>query len=131
MSNMLLIKSDWNNQETFKMIPIDLSCPFVECIYDRDSKVLAIIGKTTKQSFHMVRKIDDNGDIVTRKIRTEGSSPYKEERKLLETFQEYYITNVDDIRQIVKMFGSNNSTFDFEKYLVGMDATGTPSTPAS
>jgi hypothetical protein len=79
----------------------------------------------------MVRKIDDNGDIVTRKIRTEGSSPYKEERKLLETFQEYYITNVDDIRQIVKMFGSNNATFDFEKYLVGMDATGTPSTPAS
>lgn len=117
MNNMLLINSEWNGRASFKMIPADLSCPFVECIYDPASKVLAVVGKTIKQSFHMVHKTDDNGDPMERKIRREGASHFKQERKLLETFNEYYLADVEDIRQFIARFAINVETFDIEKYL--------------
>ena len=132
MNNMMLIKSEWNGKETFKMIPINLDSPFVECIYDANANVLAIVGKTIKQSFHMLRKVDDNGDIIPRKIRTEGANPFKEERKLIETFQEYYVTDTEDIKEIVKMFASNSDTFDFSKYLrQGLEAVPQSEVPTS
>ena len=42
----MLIKSDWNQRPTFKMVPVSVDCPYVECIYDPESKVLALIGVT-------------------------------------------------------------------------------------
>ena len=50
-SNMLLIKSNWNDGETFRMIPLTIDCPYVECIYDPKQKVLVLISKITKTAF--------------------------------------------------------------------------------
>jgi len=105
--SMMIIKSDWNQQPTFKMVPVSVNCPYVECIYDPESKVLALIGNIKKNVFHMMPKLDDNGDIVARKVRTEGSKTYKEERRTVETFQEYYITDNAQISEFVEMFGIN------------------------
>jgi len=104
---MMIIKSDWNQQPTFKMVPVSVNCPYVECIYDPESKILALIGNIKKNVFHMMPKLDDNGDIVARKVRTEGSKTYKEERRTVETFQEYYITDNAQISEFVEMFGIN------------------------
>jgi hypothetical protein len=106
-NSMMIIKSDWNNQPTFKMIPLSKDCPYVEGIYDPQSKVLALIGLTKKNIFHMMPKLDDNGDVVTRKVRTEASKTHKEERKTVETFQEYYLVDVEDIKAFLKIFAIN------------------------
>lgn len=107
MSNMMLTTSTWKEGKTFKMIPTSADCPYVECIYDPQSKVLAAIGTTRKNIFHMMPKLDDNGDVVPRKTRTEGAKAHKEERKTVETFQEYYIIDVDDIKAFVNRFAIN------------------------
>jgi len=104
---MMIIKSDWNNQPTFKMIPLSKDCPYIEGIYDPQSKVLALIGCTKKNIFHMMPKLDDNGDVVTRKVRTEPSKTNKEERKTVETFQEYYLIDLDDIKSFLNRFAIN------------------------
>ncbi len=108
----MVIKSDWNQQPTFKMIPVSKECPYVECIYDPQSKVLALIGYTRKNVFHMMPKLDDNGDIVMRKVRTEGAKANKEERRTVETFQEYYLSDIEDIKAFIKLFAINNTAAD-------------------
>ena len=111
-NSMMIIKSDWNNQPTFRMIPTDTNCPYVECIFDPQSKILAVIGSIKKNVFHMMPKLDDNGDIVARKVRSEGSKSHKEERKTVETFQEYYISDIDDIKAFVAIFAINADKLD-------------------
>ena len=37
-NSMMVIKSDWNNQPTFKMIPLSKDCPYIEGIYDHSLK---------------------------------------------------------------------------------------------
>lgn len=113
--SMMVIKSDWNNRPTFKMIPLGTSCPYVECIYDPESKVLAIIGLTKKNVFHMMPKLDDNGDVVPRKVKTDGAKPYKEDRRTIETFQEYYISDLSQISEFIEMFAINPNVS--EEYL--------------
>ena len=105
--SMMIIKSDWNQQPTFKMIPVSVNCPYVECIYDPQSKVLALIGNIKKNVFHMMPKLDDNGEVVGRKVGTEGSKTYKEERRTVETFQEYYLVDSADIKAFLEMFAVN------------------------
>lgn len=117
MSNMMLISSTWKNGKTFKMIPTDVECPYVECIFDVDMKVLAVIGAVQKDIFHMLPKMDANGDVEMRKTPSREGKPYKEERRTIETFQEYYIEELDEIRAFVKRFAFNADTFDIEKYI--------------
>ncbi len=105
--SMLIVKSEWNGEPTFRMIPIHKDCPYVECIYDTKSKTLAIIGGTRKNVFHMIPKLDDNGDVVMKKVKTDASKPYKEERRTVETFQEYYITEKDEVVNFTHMFATN------------------------
>lgn len=111
--SMMIIKSDWNQQPTFKMIPVSVDCPYVECIYDPQSKVLALIGSTKKNVFHMMPKLDDNGDVVGRKLKpADGSKNYKEERRTVETFQEYYLIDSGDINTFLTMFAVNPEAAD-------------------
>lgn len=114
----MLVTGSWGNQKTFKMIPLSPDCPYNEAIFDRDSKVLALIGKEKKQSMHMVAKLDDNGDVKTMRIgRRANGKEYAEERKTLETYYEYYIENPDEIKSVVNFFAFNADTFDFNQYL--------------
>jgi hypothetical protein len=110
--SMFIIKSDWGGKPTFRMIPISKDCPYVECIFDPDSKVLAAIGHTKKNIMHMMTRLDENGDPVKRKMAAPGTNPYKEERKTIETFQEYYISDAAEIKKFIKMFASNAEYFD-------------------
>ena len=108
---MMLVESTWQDTKTFKMIPVSNDCPYVECIYDPSSKVLVLIGKTTKTSLHMLPKLDEYGKAVS------GNRGAKQERRSIDTFQEYYIEEEKDIKEIVKMFAVNASKFDIAKFL--------------
>lgn len=117
-SSMMLITANWGKEKSFKMVPLTLDCPFNEVIFDPKQKILALISKERKQSLHMLVKLNDQGDPVKIKI---GSRPdgkdYAEERKLLETYYEYYVEDLNEIEVMINMLAVNASTFDFQQYL--------------
>lgn len=117
MKNMLLIHSNWKEAKTFKMMPAVDHCPFLECIYDSQVKVLAVISKLKKDTFHMLPKLDANGDPEMRKTPGKDGSPYKQERRTQETYQEYYLEDLRDIQEFVMMFAVNYSTFPIDEYI--------------
>lgn len=117
MKNMLIVTSMWNDIPTFRLIPVDSFCPFIECIFDTESQVLVIFSKQVKQSFHMVPKLNESGDpIVVKKPRMNGKS-YMEERRVIDTFHEFYITEKEEILDFIKDFATNSDTFDTTKYI--------------
>jgi len=116
--SMMLVTGTWGNGKTFKMIPVTPDCPYNEAIYDRDSKVLALIGKERKQSMHMLAKLNEFGDVQRLKIgKRENGKDYAEERKTIETYYEYYIENPEEIVDVVNMLSINADTFDFNQYM--------------
>lgn len=108
---MMLVKSSWQEDKTFKMIPISESSPYVECIYDPESKVLVLISKITKTSLHMLPKLDDYGQPMT------GSKGAKQIRNKIEVFQEFYIEEKDAIEEIVNIFAINSDKFDYKSFM--------------
>jgi len=111
--NMMLVVQEHRGMPTFSLIAINENCPYVECIYVPDMKQLAIISKTTKDTFHFLPKIDDNGDTVMAKARKVQGRMYKEERKQIKTYYEYTLVNEDDIKAFIEMFAVNSSTFPY------------------
>jgi hypothetical protein len=118
LNSMLLITSNWNNKKSFRLIPITNDCPYVECIFDLDTKVLAVIGKETKESFHMLPKLNEFGDLQRMKIgKRDNGKDYAEERKSLDTFYEYYIEEKQEVVEFIKMIAANADTFDYAQYV--------------
>jgi HD-GYP domain-containing protein (c-di-GMP phosphodiesterase class II) len=116
--SMMLITGAWGQTKTFKMIPVSNDAPYNEAIFDRDSKVLALIGKEKKQSMHMVAKLDDNGDVKRMKVgRRDNGKDYAEERKTLETYYEYYLDNSEEIKNVINLLCINADSFDYNEYL--------------
>ena len=117
-NSMMLITSTWGSSKTFKMIPVTPDCVYNEAIFDLDSKVLALISKEKKESLHMVAKVNEWGDVVPMKIgKRSNGKDYAEERKSLETFYEYYIEDIDEIKDIVSMFAVNAESFNISSFL--------------
>lgn len=106
---MMLVESTWQDAKTFKMIPVSSDCPYVECIFDPTSKVFVIISKVTKTSLHMLPKLDEYGKAIS------GNRGAKQERRSIDTFQEYYIEEMDSIVDVVNLFAVNAKKFDITK----------------
>lgn len=118
-NSMLLISSLWKDKATFKMIPTSLDCPYNECIYDPEEKILAIVSKQKKEAFHMLPKLTDTGDVVLVKNgkRIDGK-PYAEQRVMMDTYYEYFIREQNEIEDFVTSFASNTASFDFQRYFI-------------
>ena len=117
-NSMRIITSSWGPARTFKMIPVTKECPYNECIFDVNTKVLAIISKESKESFHMMPKLTETGDVMRLKIgKKENGKDYAEERKSLVTFYEYYIEDKDEIVDFVMSIAENAESFDFQQYI--------------
>lgn len=114
---MTIVSSVWNDAKTFKLIPTRLDCPYVECIYDSNIGVLAVVSKNKKQSYHMLPKLDENGDVMYMKMsKRSNNKEYKEERRLLESFQEYYIIEEEEIINFISKFADNADSFDYKEF---------------
>ncbi len=118
--SMMLITSTWGESKTFRLIPIENNCPFVEAIYDPEGGVLVLISNVKKQSLHMLAKLDEQGDTVKLKKPRANFKPYPEERKTIETFQEYYVAEKSEIKDIINMFAINAESFDYSTTLAGV-----------
>jgi hypothetical protein len=116
-SNMLLIKSSWNDGETFKLLPVSQDCPYVECIFDPATKVFVVISKVSKTSLHMLPKLDDNGDPAPLKTKRANGRMVKEERNTIDTFQEYYVEDKDAMIDVINLLAINKDTFDYNKFI--------------
>lgn len=110
---MKLITCPWQGQKSFRLMPVSKDCPYTEGLYDPNGKVLVLISVLKKESFHMVQRLDDDGHPIPTKDRKNA----KQERKLLETFTEYYITEKVEIEEAIKDHAVNADTFDFATYL--------------
>jgi hypothetical protein len=101
--SMLLYSSDWHGIRTFRMMPVKEECPFNEVIYDPETKVLAVISKEFKEKPHMFAKLNNAG----KPMRGSGDSAL-EERIFMDTYFEYYIDNINDIKNFVNRFAINS-----------------------
>tara|TARA_R110000824_G_scaffold197053_6_gene380402 strand:- start:3553 stop:4008 length:456 start_codon:yes stop_codon:yes gene_type:complete len=126
---MMLIKSAFGSMKSFKLLPISNDCPYVECLFSPSERILVVISKFMKSSYHMVPKLDDNGDQVPvkGKPRTDGKKKIKEERRAMDTCSEHYVVTEEEIRELVEMFTVNPDALDLDEFflvengLVGTD----------
>ncbi len=99
-------------------MPIAQECPYTEGLFDPGNKVLVMMSKDKKEIFHMVPKLDDNGDPIKVKTpRPAGRPPYKEERKIMQTYQEHYITEKDEVQAMIELIATNSDSYDYKQYL--------------
>lgn len=124
-NSMILVQSTWQDSQTFRLIPVTLDCPYVECILDPATKVFVVIAKINKTSLHMIPRLDDNGDPLHVKGARPNGRTVREERKTIDTFQEFYIEDTIAIKDLIHLFAINAKTFDFEAFMI---STETPNT---
>ena len=116
--NMMLVNSAFRNAKSFTLIPVSNDSPYVEAMFDPSSGVLAVISKVMKQSYHMVPKLDDTGQPVRLKApNAQTGKTHKEERRLVDTFSEFYLQDKNDIDLFINMFAVNAEQFDYSSFL--------------
>jgi len=104
--NMMLVNSEWSGKPSFRAMPVTVGCPYVECIFDPESKVLVVISKTKRNTLQMLPKLDEYGTPVS------GTKGVKQDRHKLEVFQEYYISEPESIKEFINLIAIN-SEFDY------------------
>jgi hypothetical protein len=109
--SMMLVQATWQDKQTFRLIPISESCPYVECIFDPGTKVFVIISKIKRTSLQMLPKLDEYGQPIA------GNKGHREERHKLEVFQEFYIEDKIAVKDLLHLFAINAKTFDFEAFI--------------
>jgi len=111
--NMMLTTSAWGPSESFSLVPVTKDCPYIEVLYNPAAKTLAIIGKSKKDTFHMIPRLDDNGKSQMLK----GTQEQKKQRVQQESYSEYYITERSEIETFLNNFAVNAKDFDYAKFL--------------
>ena len=122
--NMMLVNSSFRNAKSFTLIPVSQDSPYVEAMFDPTSGILAVISKVMKQSYHMVPKLDDNGQPIRLKTPNQQTGKtVKEERRLVDTFSEFYLSDRSDIETFIHMFAVNAEWFNIEEFFVDLQKT--------
>jgi hypothetical protein len=108
--SMMLVQATWQEKQTFRLIPIAESCPYVEIIFDPETKVFVVISKIRKTALHMLPKLDDYGQPIA------GTKGMKQERHKIEVFQEFYVEDTEAIEELIKLIAVNPK-FDYKKFM--------------
>lgn len=117
-NNMMLVNSVFRNARSFSLIPVSNDSPYVEAMYDPASGILAVISKEKKQSFHMMPRLNDEGQPERLKNPNMSTGKtVKEQRMMIETFNEFYISDKKDIETFIELFAINASSFDYKTFL--------------
>jgi len=120
--NMMLVKSSFRGMKSYSLIPVSLDCPYVETMYDPSSGMMAVITKQKKESYHMVPKLDEEGQPMRlKKPNPQTGKTVKEQRVKIDTFSEFYITDKEDLDNFIALFAINSLDFDYKSYHVDVD----------
>ena len=116
--NMMLVNSSFRGAKSFNLIPVSKEAPYIEAMYDPSSGILACIGVNNKQSFHMVPRLDDNGQPMRLKVPNKATGKtVKEQRVSQQTYSEYYVAEKNDIENFINIFAINADTFDYKQFI--------------
>tara|TARA_R110000796_G_scaffold86381_2_gene186955 strand:+ start:218 stop:637 length:420 start_codon:yes stop_codon:yes gene_type:complete len=122
--NMMLVNSTFRNVKSFTLIPVSVDSPYVEAMFDPSSSILAVISKVMKQSYHMVPKLNDDGEPQKLKVPNQQTGKtVKEERRLVDTFSEFYLSDLDDIQTFIRMFAVNAKEFKIGEFFKDVKET--------
>lgn len=117
-NSMLIISSYVGELKSFRLMPLTSECIYTEGIYDPTYKSLILLSKYTKEGYHFIPKLDDQGDMEKiKKPRVDSNKPYKEERRLVNTPYEYILTEKSEIKNFLQFVAINANEFDVNKYL--------------
>jgi hypothetical protein len=106
--NMLVYSTDWYGRKSFRMLPMHEECPFNEVIFDPNTGVLAVISRDQKEKPQMLPKLNDKGMPIPLKLVNETTQPrFIEERRMMDTYYEYYLDSQDDIEHFIELFAFN------------------------
>lgn len=126
--NMMLVNSAFRNAKSFTLMPVSNDAPYSECLFDPSAGILVVITKNEKEVFHMVPRLDENGEPVKLKFPNSATGKVvKEQRVSIRVFNEFYITDKADIELLINMFAINASTFDYKSFLTVDVKTAQPS----
>lgn len=122
---MLLISSVFDNGNgeytpNFRMIPVDIKCPYVECIFVPKYLSLMVATKTTKTQMMMVEKLDDNGFRIP--IKNSKTEMFKMTRKEVKTFHDFRMIGKEEIEQFIRMFAINADSFKYDEFFIIPDS---------
>lgn len=104
---------------SFKLIPIDLNSPYLECRFNIAEKILVVISKEKYSAMQMLIKLDDNGNPLMKPGKggkQMGVSPYQQERKFVESFYDYGVTQRSEVETLVKFL--TGEEHDLSEYYV-------------
>ena len=74
----------------------------------------------------MVPKLDDEGQPMRlKKPNVQTGKTVKEERRLVDTFSEFYLSDKKDIETFIHMFAVNADSFDYNQFFVDVNETKT------
>lgn len=121
IGNVLLVTSvhkasDNNIMPSFSGIPMDDKCPFVELMFDPETKTLGVITKHKKPMFQLIPKIDNLGLPKRNTARNSSEYPYHQERQVMDSFHEQYVRTPEEIDAFLKMYACNND-FNWMQFL--------------
>ena len=114
----MLVNSSFRGAKSFNLIPVSKEAPYIEAMFDPSSGMLACIGVNNKQSFHMVPRLNDDGQPMRLKVpnKTTGKT-VKEQRVSQQTYSEYYVAEENDIENFINIFAINADTFDYKQFI--------------
>lgn len=115
--NMRLFRTYWGHEETFKLMPVTLDCPYMEVLYHPSAQMLVVFSKTMKQNYEMLPKLDDDGEMLPTKKKKRNGLAFKEERRLLEVPQEFYMIDRKQQEEFIELFATNAKDFDYKAVL--------------
>ena len=115
--NMMLVNSSFRGAKSFNLIPVSKDAPYIEAMFDPQSGMSACIGVNSKTTFHMVPRLNDDGQPIRLKVpnKTTGKT-MKEQRVSQQTYSEYYIGEKNDIHDFINIFAINAETFDYKQF---------------
>lgn len=127
---MMLYTTATNGVKTFGLMPTDDTCPFNEAIYMPKMEALAVLSRTTRDTFTMLERLDENGEVTltTVKDREKGGNRQvtKQQRVQVQSPWEYFINEKDEIREFIKLHAINADTFDYAKYMTSLETVESP-----
>lgn len=115
--NMICITTYWGQDKTFKLMPINNDCPYMEVIYDTATQMLVAISKTLKENLEMLPRLDDDGEIQRAKKPKRNGKEFKEQRQLMKVPQEYYMVERAEQEAFIEAFACNAKDYNYKLYL--------------
>jgi len=125
LKSMLLVTAPWTREEnTFRMIPASINCPYLDVVYNKEKKALEITSMFKRSEYVLFAKIDDNGDVEKRKTpkvdpETGEQMVVKQERRNAEIIQKYFILDQAEIIAFVQTFAVNADKIDYMQVFQG------------